>query len=431
LIEVSPLARPSPDLRGIGFGLAAPTELEQSPVQAAQSQEIDALLNRSWRQLRFPDALETRFQEDCAPQRLRSLLINGVLVSFIFNWLLWSDWQMVPDVFDLALKLRLFVFTPWTIACLFFAVLIPSNAFREWATFVWGTAATSISWYVCTSSQDVLAGPYLVSFVPVVMFANVVARMRFTQALLMDLIVLLAFFTGWWATPAASPIIMVPAALVILTTIVFSLYSGYTHERDERQNWLLLLRETLLMQELEKAHERLDTVSRIDQLTEVSNRRHFDTFLQHVWDRAKEDGVEISLMMIDVDHFRAYNDRYGHTEGDACLKEVAATLKRRLRRPGDLIARFGGEEFIAVLVGTPLATAASAAERVRKGIENLNRLHATSTTHSVVTVSIGVASLRPNAPHANPAQLISAADEALYQAKSRGRNRVFAFGTDE
>jgi len=136
-------------------------------------------------------------------------------------------------------------------------------------------------------------------------------------------------------------------------------------------------------------------------------------------------------MMIDVDHFKAYNDRYGHPEGDACLKDVAATLKRRLRRPGDLIARFGGEEFIAVLAGTSLDVALGAAERVRKGVENLNRLHAKSPTHAVVTVSVGVATLRPNAPHATPAQLISAADEALYQAKARGRNRVYAFGTHD
>ena len=148
-------------------------------------------------------------------------------------------------------------------------------------------------------------------------------------------------------------------------------------------------------------------------------------------DLARLDGSEIALLMIDVDHFKAYNDRYGHPEGDACLRDVADTLKRRLRRPGDLIARFGGEEFVAILAGTSLEVALGAAERVRKGIENINRLHATSPTHAVVTVSIGVACLRPNTPHATPAQLISAADEALYQAKARGRNRVFAFGAHD
>ena len=428
---MSPTARTSPDLQELGFAVNLPSEDGQAPLPAVPPKTIDALLARPWYGLRFPTELEARFQADCAVQRLRALLINGVLVAFIFNLALWSDWLMVPDVFELALKLRLFIFTPWTIACLFMAVLLPSAAMREWATFVWGLMAVGMTWLVCTSSQDPLAGPYLVAFVPVVMFANSVARMRFKQAVMMDAFVMLAFLTGWYMTPPISPVIMVPAALVILTAIVFSLYSCYMHERDERRNWLLLLRETLLMQELVEAHERLETTLRIDLLTEVANRRHFDEFLQQVWEQAREDGSEVSLMMIDIDHFRAYNERYGHPEGDACLKEIATALKRRLRRPGDLLARFGGEEFIAVLVGTPLATATSAAERVRKGVENLNRLHATSSTHSVVTVSIGVASLRPSAPHASPSQLIAAADEALHQAKSRGRNRVFAFGTDE
>jgi PleD family two-component response regulator len=137
------------------------------------------------------------------------------------------------------------------------------------------------------------------------------------------------------------------------------LYGCYTLERDERRNWLLLTRERVLLQELEQANAHLDSVSRSDMLTEVANRRHFDEHLQRVWDQARADGSEISLMMIDIDHFKAYNDRYGHPQGDACLKDVAATLKRRLRGPEDLIARYGGEEFIAVLGGTRVCARAS------------------------------------------------------------------------
>lgn len=136
-------------------------------------------------------------------------------------------------------------------------------------------------------------------------------------------------------------------------------------------------------------------------------------------------------MMIDVDHFKAYNDRYGHPVGDACLRAVAGALKRRLRGPGDLIARYGGEEFIAVLGGTSLPTVRGAAERIRRGIEGLNLLHATSSTHEVVTVSIGVATMNPSADGATITRLISAADTALYQAKDGGRNRVVAMGLDE
>jgi diguanylate cyclase (GGDEF)-like protein len=431
-IEVPPIAAHSnPGLHGMGFDLTAPTELDEKAVHAEESRQIDELLERGASLLRFPPSLEDRFQQECAEQRLRSILQNGILVSVIFNWMLWSDWLMVPDVFDLGLKLRLFIFTPVTIAGILLVTLLRSPLLREWMTFVWGLAASAINVYVCISSRDVMAGPYLVALVPIIMYANSVARMRFVQSLAMDGVVIAAFFWAWHHTPEAPLAIMVPATLTLLSAATFTLYGCYVQERDERQNWLLLLRESLLLENLEHANAHLDAVSKSDMLTEVSNRRHFDEFLQQVWDRAQVDGSEISLMMIDVDHFKAYNDRYGHPEGDECLKEVAATLKRRLRRPGDLIARFGGEEFIAILAGTPLTTAASAAERVRKGVEAMNRLHATSSTDSVVTVSIGVACLRPNTPHASPAQLIAAADEALYQAKSRGRNRVFAFATND
>jgi len=415
----------------MGFDLTSPTALDDAPVQAEESRQIDQMLARGASLLKFPELLETRFQQDCAEHRLRSILQNGVLVAVVFNWLLLSDWYMVPDVFDLGLKLRLLVFTPLTIAGIVMVTWLPSPLLREWMTFVWGLTASFINIYVCITSHDQMAGPYLTSLVPIIMFANSVARMRVVQSLSMDGIVVVAYFWAWYMIPDAPFVIMVPATLTLLSAATFTLYGCYVQERDERQNWLLHLRESLLLEDLERANAHLDAVSKSDMLTEVANRRHFDEFLQQVWDRAKVDGSEISLMMIDLDHFKAYNDRYGHPEGDACLREVAFTLKRRLRRPGDLIARFGGEEFIAILAGTPLATAASAAERVRKGVESMNRLHATSSTHAVVTVSIGVACLRPNTPHATPAQLIAAADEALYQAKSRGRNRVFAFGTND
>lgn len=420
------------DLRQPGAEMSAPSKLNLPAVQADESREIDSLLEKGFRGLKFPVSLEARYANDHSAQRLKILVSSGMLVTLLFNWFLMSDNLMVPDVFELSLKLRLFIFTPCTIVGIYLMTKLASPQLREWLAMGTGLIASALNLFICLSSKDPFAGPYLVSMVPVVMFSNSVAQMRFFPALVMDCAILLMFGYGAWvlASPHDLPVLL-SAGFTLTSATVFTLYGCYTLERDERQNWLLHLREKVLLQELERANLHLDTVSRSDLLTEVANRRHFDEHMQLVWDRARLDGSDISLMMIDVDHFKSYNDRYGHPEGDECLKEVAATLKRRLRRPGDLIARFGGEEFIAVLAGTPLTTAASAAERVRKGVENLNRLHAGSPTHAVVTVSIGVACLRPNAPHASPAQLIAAADEALYQAKSRGRNRVFAFGTND
>jgi diguanylate cyclase (GGDEF)-like protein len=427
-------APPEPLISAPGDRASLTEQGQSTGVQPAAvlPEHIDELLGQGDAWLRFPPSLEAYFQQDRAHQRLKTLIFSGVLVSIMFNMMLVSDWLMIPDTLDLAFKLRLFIFTPCTIAGLFLITRLPSARLREWSKVVSGIGACCVNVYLCVSSNDPMAGPYLVALVPIVMFVSAVAQMRFVPALFMDGLILLLFAIGAVMIGHAAPIeIMIPAGLTLFSAVVFTLYGCYTLERDERRNWLLLLRERLLLKELGQANAHLDSLSRSDMLTEVANRRHFDEYLERLWDQARADGSELSLMMIDIDHFKAYNDRYGHPQGDACLKDVAAALKRRLRGPEDLIARYGGEEFIAVLGGTRLGTAVDVAERVRKGIENLNRLHATSSTHAVVTVSIGVACLRPNAPHATSAQLISAADEALYQAKSRGRNRVFAFGTHD
>ncbi len=391
---------------------------------------VDGLIDQGWRGLRFPDDLEGRFQRDVAPERMRQLLVNSALVAVAYNLMLVSDWLMVPDQFDLALRLRLLVYTPLMFAAIFVLTRIDLPRVREGVAATSGMVASLISAWLCVASTDELAPAYLVSLTSILTFCSGVARMRFGPALVMDVFVVGCCAVSAWLMRDRAPVaLMVPVMLTVISTAVFTLYGCYTMEKDTRRNWLMRLRERLLLDELASANAHLERVSRSDLLTGVANRRHVDDFLSLVWERARVDGTEVSVMMIDVDHFKAYNDMYGHPEGDACLQDVAATLKRRLRRPSDLVGRFGGEEFIAVLTDTPLATAQAAAERIRKGIEGMNRLHSGSSTHAIVTVSIGVACMRPSAPHATPAQLISAADEALYQAKQTGRNRVFAFAT--
>jgi len=402
-----------------------------SDVSQTDAAEIDKLIQAGAVGLHFPPSLEARFHLDTARDRMRTIVVSGLMISVFFNMFLISDWLMVPDQFDLALRLRLLGFTPMLLAGLLMLVRVSSRHVREALTAVAGVTAAGISAWICHVSTSPLAPAYLVGLGMVVMFANAVAQMRFWPALWMDVIVMAFYLLVAREMSEAPAALMLPIGLVLLSTCVFTLYACYTQETDERNNWLLRLRERLLLDELSAANQNLDQISRSDMLTGVANRRHLDEFMERIWERARLDGGEISVMMIDVDHFKAYNDRYGHLDGDTCLRDIAAALKRRLRRPEYLIARFGGEEFIVVLSNTPLKTAVGAAERVRKGVEALNRLHSASSTHAIVTVSIGVACLRPNAPHASSAQLIAAADEALYQAKQGGRNRVFAFGTHD
>lgn len=161
----------------------------------------------------------------------------------------------------------------------------------------------------------------------------------------------------------------------------------------------------------------------IDGLTGVFNRRHFDERFQSEWNRAARHGHALSVVLIDVDHFKRFNDRYGHQTGDACLRRIATTLAAGLRRPGDLLARYGGEEFVCVLPETPLEGAMQVAEHLGQLVFDQGIAHALSEVAQVVTVSLGVcANSVPGITRAE--DLLREADAQLYRAKSQGRHRT-------
>lgn len=161
----------------------------------------------------------------------------------------------------------------------------------------------------------------------------------------------------------------------------------------------------------------------VDQLTQIANRRRFDDTMTKEIKKAKRTGTILSVLLLDIDHFKFYNDTYGHLEGDACLKKVATTLATTLKRPKDLAARWGGEEFTCLLPNTNTEGAQNVAEALRKAIQNLNIPHESSPVNDVVTVSIGVVSSNPIDENSFD-NLLKRADEALYQAKETGRNRI-------
>ena len=169
--------------------------------------------------------------------------------------------------------------------------------------------------------------------------------------------------------------------------------------------------------------EELRQLTTEDALTGVFNRRFFDENLEQEWRRMMRVQHPISLLMIDVDHFKHYNDTYGHIGGDVCLRQIASEMKRQMRRAGDIVARYGGEEFSVILPETDSETAMALAESLREAIENLRLEHRDHQGDSVVTVSIGVATLVPTAAQKS-LKLVGFADKALYQAKANGRNRV-------
>lgn len=176
--------------------------------------------------------------------------------------------------------------------------------------------------------------------------------------------------------------------------------------------------------QLQETNYDLEDLARHDSLTGVANRRLFDAELEAECERSNRGETPLSLLMIDVDHFKLYNDIMGHQAGDVCLTRVAQAIADNLRRPGDLVARYGGEEFAVILPVTTPDGAAERAEDIRQVVAQLGIQHPDPQVNGPVTISIGVASLWPGAQRVEPAALISAADAALYRAKRDGRNCV-------
>jgi len=182
---------------------------------------------------------------------------------------------------------------------------------------------------------------------------------------------------------------------------------------------------SLRTRELALANEQLLELSLVDSLTGIANRRHFDGFLEREWRRAIREHAFLSILFVDIDYFKPFNDTYGHPDGDECLRKISNVLARTAKRPSDLVARYGGEEFAIVLYGADPNHARRIADEVRLDVASLRIPHKESVAGPYVSISVGVATTIPTLD-AQPEQLLGVADQQLYDAKNNGRNQVRA-----
>jgi diguanylate cyclase (GGDEF)-like protein len=228
--------------------------------------------------------------------------------------------------------------------------------------------------------------------------------------------------------------------IILLSLALADRINALNEQRQDAQNRLLeterrltkgLEREVALRtstleertRELQKANVMLEELSRVDSLTGLYNRRFFDEVMEREWMRMLRRQSPLCLIMGDIDHFKLYNDSYGHQAGDACLKEIAGSILSRLRRSSDICVRYGGEEFVIVLVETDTESGFRMAEQIRKDVEEKRIPHVSAEKR--VTMSLGVAAVIPTTDRL-PRDLIAMVDEALYTSKKEGRNRVSA-----
>ena len=222
----------------------------------------------------------------------------------------------------------------------------------------------------------------------------------------------------------SAPIKAVDGSMFMADANGIILQSGIRHLGvTENGEFIGLLSAMNFFEYYKDVEEHLSNLAIHDGLTGIYNRRYFDETLAREWKRTMREKAPLSLIMLDIDYFKKYNDTYGHQAGDECLRQVATTISGALRRPADMAARYGGEEFVVVLPNLKLEDSAKFGETIRAKIEALKMEHKQSDANPFITVSLGIASVVPSSISSYE-ELVGAADKALYSAKNKGRNRV-------
>jgi diguanylate cyclase (GGDEF)-like protein len=383
--------------------LPAPSRLEgRFSAHAAQ-------LRAGFRWLRFAPELEREFQRFIHARyliRTRIALVGGAVLLGAFAL---RDMRLLPEaVWHVTVALRLLVMVPAVLL-----VLAASFVPRLAGAFEWITA-TGVSAVMGALALAVLHAGTQGSPLPyeglmvVMIFAIFLCGLRFYAATAVTVATAAAYLAGRVALELPGAETSQQAYYMFVITLI-GLVGSYSLELSQRANFLT-------------EHVAMFRATR-DAMTHLYNRRAAMDHLDRAWRLAFRERKPVAVALIDVDHFKPFNDRYGHSQGDACLAEVAAVLRDRVRRHMDMVARYGGEEFIAVVYDAGEAALRVICEDIRHSVRALHIAHGGNGPHEVVTVSVGAALAEPAGGVATIESLIERADQALYRAKAAGRDR--------
>ena len=379
-----------------------------------QFELIDQTLGEKGPALRFPRELEGQFEQETGPARVRWYVRMSLLSLALFDSLIVLDYFSLPDAFGLALALRFGLVTGLTAAIVWITLRHPPAFVREGMQVALSTTMALVIHALVISSTSPLRENYHLGILFILMFTVMVLRLRWRYAVLAAFIAVTIQIMTLASLQEASAQSKGASAFLSLAFAGFALVAVYSLEKMERQSWLRSVRNRLCAQVFEE-------LSIIDPLTGLGNRRALE---QWVNTRRKANANRpVSVVMVDIDYFKAYNDTFGHLTGDDCLRRVSGLLVSEARKTGDRVCRFGGEEFIVFLIDIDLPTAITVAERMRREIAAKRIPHKTPTGSSCVTASFGIATGELTEDFDLNA-LIEEADGALYKAKQRGRNCV-------
>ncbi len=389
---------------------------------------LDAELRaRRWH-LGFAPAVEARYEADTALDRIQQMLLAGFIGLLVYDLFLVNDAMARPEVFSAALLWRVGVLTPYGLLVLALVRRGLPPLWREAAmasTIVVAMLASGMIFWHTTTPVGVY-DPFV--FGLIFLAGNIAHGLRWAASLC-STVLSLGIGVGFVvASPLMPPDAREFAIALMVGTAVFTLLASYRIERGLREAYLLRLREQLRSEAASRSAQEFAAISRTDALTRLANRRAFDVELSRRWLELHMHQRPLAALLIDIDHFKRYNDRFGHPAGDVCLRRVAEAMRNSVRDT-DFIARTGGEEFVVLLQGASLEAVQAAAERIRRNVEAMGLPHDGRLGQRVVTISLGVALADPHT-ELDERGLVQAADIALYEAKHQGRNRWVMAGHD-
>jgi len=372
-------------------------------------------LHRGFARLRFAGLLEKDFRDFYITQNLPRARLSALIALILVLAVTSIDLILGAHTDGQVNALRLGVLCP-LVAVIGIAISLPGarRYYTEVAavgvTLV-GLVSTYIAHLAALQGQSYVLG----GLVLVILYACLFLGLLFDIAIAIAALLVLAHFVMGAMLGLQLNELYYMTAILGAAAVIGGI-ATYNLEHALRTNFL----ETRLLNELAER----------DGLTGLYNRRIFDDYIGRVWRQSRREDVALEIIFIDIDHFKIYNDLYGHQAGDDCLKKVATTIARCAKRPFDFLARYGGEEFVLVLYGPPEDYARSLPEQIRVDVLDLLIPHAGSSAAKHVTVSVGVALARGGSTRSLNGS-IQTADEALYQAKREGRNRVIFKDTND
>jgi diguanylate cyclase (GGDEF)-like protein len=367
-------------------------------------------LQRGFPRLEFDDPrLERSFRRAHLARNRAQISRNLLLgIGFVIGFSTLTH-LVLPTPVNRPLDLiRLTVLGPIFVLAL---ILVHSRLYQRWYPVVcpYGAALFGIGVVVLAVIAATQGVSLIASVVLAIIYNYLMLGLAFRPALGVSVLVLLSYPIIATLADIPGPQRLVDVGVLLFTNVIGAIVC-YSLERANRTNFL----ESQLLME----------TARRDGLTGIANRRTFDEHVDRVWAQAAREGRPLTLLMIDIDHFKTFNDRFGHQAGDECLRRVAWSLSSHARRPLDIAARYGGEEFAMVLYDARRQHAEEMARQIQAGIESLAIAHAASPSASKrLTVSIGIACVQPTGDRSHFG-FIQLADEALYAAKERGRDCI-------